>query len=861
MPKREEEDGEETPEPAMDEKKKKKKTKMGSIFGKAAEIARKKCMFIYRWIETHSGKNKVLFYAIYSTCFWTFAIIYACFFPSVMDVGFGKYNQQWVWILCFSLCLPFSLIGIVGAWMRIPRLVQIYFVSLPVCLSINVGNTVTMARLSCKCWDYLQCSALTSFAHQYGEEYAIPFPVPNDIPKFANRGSFPWEVPPEPKEVAKNAASLEQIMVSEPKVHRRSGQVHNFRPSGRLAKLGMLSPGTGTESPGTDIFDMANEESGKGMYSTTSPSPPEDAEQFSMDSTRCRAPRSSLSELLFDERNSSGVVSLTRSRNLSFKQHLSSSVPVDMRRLYMFGPLKDEYKGYRARDNCTHMRVERTNGPSQSPPENFKAQVLACRRDRGKGVKTRCPSEVVKELERCVEDDSCGAVKIQIIDGRPSHMVEQKKVPATSDSPIEVNITAKKQKWTWQVNVCFQNQPVSHQPGHFTMNASDTDTAWDQANPLVLYFERDMTQTLKNGVIAFGKIVEPFVQARMNWDSWIRYMSELKKSGCHCKTSSESCAAYKVQDQIKYWCLIDGSNKELCQTNRLSGGDPVQIRLYEMPGRSDETGSKGLWSPDLCTTTKIGRDSSALEAVVESQMLEKPRCQCMEGTGFKVKNPEDLKKIRKDIVGMAYNKEEVLIGYKCDKWYEEDQFRWCIVGFDSACADKKPHSIDKGERLRVFTSSIPCQRYQLPTIIESASQLCRSTRLIWLTFEVIWYVLFPLMFAFVYAWLYQNCSDVAADGFRISHGWGAEDDQEDDPLGSDKEDEENCDSEYSGYSYSSDSSDSEDKSSGKRKEDGKKSKTKRLDSEEKEEKQSKKEKPKATDKKTKKCDSSGGTRG
>lgn len=332
-----------------------------------------------------------------------------------------------------------------------------------------------------------------------------------------------------------------------------------------------------------------------------------------------------------------------------------------------------------------------------------------------------------------------------------------------------------------------------------------------KADPLIVIFTRDMTKKLsETGQMTFGQMIEPAKQSKMNLDQWLNYMTELKHSGCHCHSLSRSCLAYEEGDRtgiLKYWCRIDGDDKEGCLKKRLPGGNPLKIQLFKMP-----TGNQ-LWTRDLCTE----QDTPADE-------LPKPKCDCMEGTGFKVTGPE-RSKVNKQIVRAASNKMEILVGYKCDKWFTEDTNDWCVVGFDSACADKEEQIISQGQKLRVWKSSIPCEKTEYPRIIEKASGHCRLAVIVWWTFDIPRYLLFPIMFGFVWQWLKVGCQD-GSGGARDQRGFVPMEDDDDAVAGilpeDDPPDSNISSSSYESYSDPSPASYSEEEDDKKKK--GKKGK-------------------------------------
>lgn len=160
---------------------------------------KKCCSKIKNALRAKTGRGVVLFYAAYVFVHAAGAVTLLCFYRSLVDVGWGKYNQRMIWWMCWGFVLPFSLLGIVGALKRHRKLTRIWCFSMPLLLLMNIGNTVTMYRLQCHCDTYRQCSAIKDFAP---EPYTIPIPAPVNIPKFAHLATFPWKDPPAEKKAS-----------------------------------------------------------------------------------------------------------------------------------------------------------------------------------------------------------------------------------------------------------------------------------------------------------------------------------------------------------------------------------------------------------------------------------------------------------------------------------------------------------------------------------------------------------------------------------------------------------------------------------------------------------------------------------
>eukprot|EP00746_Dinoflagellata_sp_MGD_P112080 gnl/MRDRNA2_/MRDRNA2_48989_c0_seq1.p1 gnl/MRDRNA2_/MRDRNA2_48989_c0~~gnl/MRDRNA2_/MRDRNA2_48989_c0_seq1.p1 ORF type:complete len:931 (+),score=134.92 gnl/MRDRNA2_/MRDRNA2_48989_c0_seq1:122-2914(+) len=817
-------------------------------------------LFIRRWVKYHASRQNIVVYAFYNLLCCIAAIVIGVVWQSFLDVGIPKFNQLWLYILLWALAMVICILGCVAAGTRSPKLIRIYVVSMPCILFLTVGNTVTLFRLRCDCRNFFQCSALRSFAAQ---EYVVPFPVPPGAGKFHFDGEqFPFKVLPgssKYQEVTGSAdddsglrdfSSLE-VISWEQRHHENNNQKNIWRPSGRIAKIGKVLPHR--EPLGRDhdidetmyLLKRANADSSKlqgPMNETTSPGPTVNvkAEQSlfktqgleprgGRNSSNCEMPESNVRTLLlgnFKQNTASidrrSLASMNDGSNVSIRRHtvmVGSPLPAvtktatagpgstvssgpprrsrlpatrgqDMRKLYVFQALKYEYEHQPEPGSSVEPPTCKKFSLKNKKFNEFRQKILRCRRDFAKEESTRCNRQVERHLEKCVKDESCGGVKI---------MMEK----------------TYQQENMWSLQVCFLSAPLHHIPHHYVMDKDDEDAAWDDADPLVLYFARDMTQTLRDGQRSFGQMVEPKAQAEMTWDKHLYYLEMLRDSGCYCK-NYRSCAATSASDgksvsysayshngvtgQLTYWCTVDAHHVDPCRQGQLPGvPTKAKIELHRMPGDD-----KDYWTRDICSKTEEGE--SQVGVIRSNKKSESKRvvgrCQCMKDTGFKVRG-QDLASLAPDIIKNADNQEEPLIGYRCKRWYKTDRLPWCVVGFDSACADKKTQSISVGKKLRMFTSSIPCQKEELPHILESAAENCKALLVMWMVCDLPRYILFPLSLAFACYFAQARCQDAGRTANYVDR-WRFEDDMQADDEDQFENDYDSDDSESSYDSWNSD---------------------------------------------------------
>merc|ERR1711871_759837 len=179
-------------------------------------------------------------------------------------------------------------------------------------------------------------------------------------------------------------------------------------------------------------------------------------------------------------------------------------------------------------------------------------------------------------------------------------------------------------------------------------------------------------------------------------------MSDLRDSKCHCLRTSTGCNAFWETEQIpkrdsmissgenevSFWCKIDPAIEKLCKVNK----KPKIKDLKKM-----KSGDM-LWSQDICRKKpkpKKGRDPP------------EGRCKCMKGAGYRPMGPRKARVDRK-YMDQVQQGESVMIGHRCNKWFTGDKEPWCVVGFDTACADRQPLVIDSSRNLKVWKSPLPC---------------------------------------------------------------------------------------------------------------------------------------------------------
>jgi len=222
-----------------------------------------------------------------------------------------------------------------------------------------------------------------------------------------------------------------------------------------------------------------------------------------------------------------------------------------------------------------------------------------------------------------------------------------------------------------------------------------------------------------------------------------------------------------MEQQIARRIMNKGST--VSPTKSVSGAQLTRRKKKVCKDMLENSSSTFLWSKKLCERTKIPDRGAQLLTV-------KASCHCVPDMGFRVQAWEQMK-INPKIKQLIQPAEDgsTVIGHKCARWMQDDvksNRKWCVVGFDSACADRRLKIISAGRKIHVFTSAIPCERKGgLYVMLSEAGDKCRLLRTILNVAVWLSYILWPLMFFVVYEWQSHRCRD--EDGKGSDHGWGA----------------------------------------------------------------------------------------
>eukprot|EP00746_Dinoflagellata_sp_MGD_P167131 gnl/MRDRNA2_/MRDRNA2_97510_c0_seq1.p1 gnl/MRDRNA2_/MRDRNA2_97510_c0~~gnl/MRDRNA2_/MRDRNA2_97510_c0_seq1.p1 ORF type:complete len:843 (-),score=132.77 gnl/MRDRNA2_/MRDRNA2_97510_c0_seq1:38-2566(-) len=695
--------------------------------------------FVYqisKAIAARVGQRMHIFYAVYSTMFGIMAVCFIIYFPSFSDVGYARLKQTWALITCNVLIAVLGIFGFSASITRNPRLSKHYFFGMPLYVVFGIGPTWTLSRLRCNCDSYVQCSALTSFAEINGETFLNPYPAPLNINKFAAKVNreFSWKQPPRKKD----GSSFIQ--------HISSVTLNNS-----LQRLQMVGDGNRDHVPNDiatvplSILQDGGEEEGIGSFliqsyldfhnlqvkwgSSTIEIRDQDFTQFygTQNSSITKKP-SDISSTLSKQTNKDPRIWYNLAMPLgSTIDHDRFSQSGDTGASTCETTEYDSKVGSGIRLQTVHCR----NGSAlQKPPTVSTAPGKLTAVQQLPTV--RCPPVVDNALQACADSESCGSVKIHFKDGlRPED------------------------KWTLEICQIGASVPITEPES----GPDDQDPQWLDAYDIELYFKKFKKDAGGNHLLDIRQ------QAKMTHEDWLTYLVDYKDKQCTCSTSSlpGSCNAYEEIPgdhfgPVSYWCRIDGKSK----AKKACADQGVLDKATRTSG--------GIWTKGLCEAEPQGFSNGATDNL-------KAQCECAQNMGLKMEGDE-VKDIRADIRKSAKKEgyDSVMIGYKCAKWLKKDikeNKHWCVVGFDSACADRQEKVISANRGLRVWVSSIPCQRAQSVPIIHEAKENCSRFYLGWMVCDVVRYLLWPVMFFALYIWCKNRCRDEEVRGGETDEGgWG-----------------------------------------------------------------------------------------
>eukprot|EP00746_Dinoflagellata_sp_MGD_P128322 gnl/MRDRNA2_/MRDRNA2_62710_c0_seq1.p1 gnl/MRDRNA2_/MRDRNA2_62710_c0~~gnl/MRDRNA2_/MRDRNA2_62710_c0_seq1.p1 ORF type:complete len:947 (+),score=163.64 gnl/MRDRNA2_/MRDRNA2_62710_c0_seq1:91-2931(+) len=746
---------------------------------KGKDAAKKKQGCCYRclkiWIKFKKSmaigatRKVILSWAFYNLLISAYILFYGIYFTSSLDIAYGKLKQLRIWIAFQIMVILASVVGVLAGLLRSPPLTRAYFFAMPLNILCSVPATWTLWRLKCRCINFGQCQALTGFAEWHGQSFVNPFPTPADMPRYADRVKLAWKPMPDNGPPG-SLVDLEEMNETQELIRKEAAQgqrKRHTRNGDKWASTLQPLPFKGRASKltvGIDDF----------IVKLSSNQPPSNLSvKVRNGDENCGIP-----EFPKMHRESPSVLS-QKAATATAHDADRPKTDADPRNAYQNGiplahgfvsiaegapPKKCESKGLRIHNDA-----------------QFRRKLLACRKDASDSLDLRCPKLVDQKLEKCGADPKCGGLMFTITPalaaaperkGWRSHGIPvPKSSPKSSNKSSGVRHSSappsSRQRQdaggksvlnkavAWNMETCMMEYPAVHKNGDNVMNSTDDDKKWEEVVELRLFFVRDMTKSLKRGkdntlMVTFGQRISAQEQASMTDAGWLHYMEELRDSGCFCRYDGRGCAVDwdAKDDRLRYWCKVKKRDFERCSRNELPGGVPKKIGLTKLPNDDDE----GYWTQDICTYT----DPDEVDPI-ENKVLHHDDCICMSGTGIRVE--ENLKSELSPKVADSVQNHHILIGHTCNKWYKSDKTRWCVVGFDTACADREELRVRGSSTLRLWKSSIPCQREELQLIVENASELCKVFRYTFYIVDTPRYIFFPMIVCWVYIWLQNRCAD------------------------------------------------------------------------------------------------------
>lgn len=727
----------------------------------------RKCMsFVYQSIKRMSSKWTVFGIACVQIISGCGGIATVMCFPSITDVTFVMLNTVWIHVVA---CVPLVLggvIGVIASLTRNTRFLRWYFF-IAVLASLVSGNLLnTLLRLDCRCNNFYQCEALFSFhrarAWRHGLEYedlTNPFPPPAEPNKYESQRKIPWKNPPGEN----NPGSLLDLRQRSPHVHSRASSrlstaptrstpffesahrtctVHS-RASLRLRKV----LGNGTSHVGVLEQPQITSLGESGHFSKVNQS----------QASNKSALQVSRAASFIKGRDSK--VDQSRASHLSIGMHQLRKTSASGRvwkteNQSLAGDLKPDQAGKRA--IAIHEDGALDGLVNDVPSSGFKGTTLT---SPTLDVKRRD----FKELPKSVDLNKHPRFLYRLQDSTAMWLESEEETCQTKTFTLSSNST------TWAKAKECRTQPLIKKCPPFlaaflldcgvrphceglkvtatkaTGDESAKEVEWNfeicfmygalqttqriATDPDTIFFERDHLMTLSGNAIEsidFRFYLEE--QEKTPRKEWIDQMVQRRNHECVCDVTTQSCMAHtsdRASGSVGFWCFISDSHKEAC--------DHVvpKINMHQDPV------SNKLWSKDVCQNWG---------------------CRCAFGLGQRVGHAEKANlnaKMRKyaDEKGL----DEVIIGHKCDKWFNDDTIPWCIVGFDSSCADREP--VHLGGNLRVWKSSYPCQRQRISEAEGEVRESCHAIRTGITAFEILRLLAFIPSMIIVYQFLVNRCED------------------------------------------------------------------------------------------------------
>jgi len=334
---------------------------------------------------------------------------------------------------------------------------------------------------------------------------------------------------------------------------------------------------------------------------------------------------------------------------------------------------------------------------------------------------------------------------------------------------------------SWNFTVCYMDTPTRttgflHDPsGKLITLSKDEDCTLQDCT---LYFERRRSVTVDADPEIQNKVTEVLIDKQRSQprEDWLDFLSQREAESCTCEATGnyqedKSCRAFRTspndpagenEPSVRYWCPVTEAGKKSCSNE-------IGLSDQDFEKHGDE-----YWSTSICKNAG---------------------CRCAVGLALRLWGDEAKNIHPKHAVADAEGAtagDEPLVGHKCDYWFKDDELPWCVVGFDSTCADRTTHQIT-GVSTKLYSSKIPCTRPLTRMVAAEAGLYCGIMKWFMLSLDALRYLTtIPLLYM-VLTFLMWRCVDCNKTQVR-AHAFDVRGEEEEGPRFTVFNDEEGDDS-------------------------------------------------------------------
>eukprot|EP00746_Dinoflagellata_sp_MGD_P121321 gnl/MRDRNA2_/MRDRNA2_56523_c0_seq1.p1 gnl/MRDRNA2_/MRDRNA2_56523_c0~~gnl/MRDRNA2_/MRDRNA2_56523_c0_seq1.p1 ORF type:complete len:754 (-),score=104.57 gnl/MRDRNA2_/MRDRNA2_56523_c0_seq1:11-2095(-) len=616
------------------------------------------------------------------------------------DASTRMVNLVWQQVLFMTPLIANGALGVFAFWQRQPIWVRRYWFSMPLATVLSIAFSQVLINLHCECTSFLQCGALRDFCKD--TLYANPFPAPPDVKKIRTRDQMEWKTPPG---VATNAAALVTLKAEGHVLHSRA-RASSASPSDEHYQASKVSKG----------FNGVSRLHG------------------------IRRARRKLQECREHHGASSLAASVNDTSSISIVQCYGSLIDksAKMRRANAMLPQHDNpetigslpTREEQLRDEVRSIQEKTLSESSDAPDEPiFKLRDVGSILETSQTKKDNGDNKVISVEEANTSDKS--------LEGLADGLISKQE----SQAP-ELSKTMLPPKPKLLVGEGLSKSTLPHKPqsllGEVTQDQGITDNL--ERSPSLNESLPDLEEEDLNMT---GIMTGTSTRLTSTTKGWVKDLEKLWKTTCACDPEEGSCKVYTDPGtkKLKFWCPIRREDEEACRSFRDVYNETITLNQM-----NDGTGR--LWTNDLCT-----RKSDGLG-----------KCKCHRDLGYHITKENSEKRLSAsamkakaataaDVEGIS----DIEVGHACRKWFEDDDMPWCVVGFDSACPDRKKVQATPG--VVMWSSKLACQKRRLRQHLESPKRTCRNTRILLLVLDLLRYFMVPPILFLTWQFLMNRCND------------------------------------------------------------------------------------------------------